>query len=90
MRVWRFLQGDAKFDIDAPAAYEDLLNDETQQFLSLLEVEVVDGGANHRREPGDPFAQCVLLSKFLALGGQGAALVLDAPCTILELLASAQ
>ena len=67
-----------------------MLDDETQQLLSLLEVEMFDGGTNHRGEPGDPIAQCVLLSRFLALGDQGVSLVLYAPCTILELLASAK
>lgn len=77
--IWRgrrLVQGDAKLGLVSPTAYEDVFDYQPQWLLSLLEVEVVNGGADPLGEFGDSLTQGVLLRQLRSLGDQRVALVL--------------
>ncbi|MCE2523384.1 MAG: hypothetical protein J4F49_09225 [Rhodobacteraceae bacterium] len=64
-----------KTDVDAPALDADLVDDQSQQSLSLVKIELVNVGSHRCREADDPLAHGVLVCKFLALGDQGITLL---------------
>jgi hypothetical protein len=58
-------------DLDAPAADGDLLDDEAKEALTVLEVELVEGGRDALGEAGEPLAQAVVAGELGPLFAQG-------------------
>ena len=70
-------------DLDAPAADGDLLDDEAEEALTVLEVELVEGGRDALGEAGEPLAQAVVAGELGPLLAQGL-LLGDQPCAPLR------
>jgi len=54
--VMRAVEGDAKVDLDLPAAHSDVIDDESHELLAVIEVEFVDSGGDTTSEVVDALA----------------------------------
>src|SRR4051794_35388322 len=66
-----FVECDAELDLDVPPGDADFLDEQAEQGLLLLEVEVVDAGADAFGEAVDASAHLVVAGQLLPLVGQG-------------------
>ncbi len=69
------VEGDAESDLDVPAGDADFVDDESEQLLSLLEIEPIEGGGGGGGEAGDSLAEPVACGEFGAFVGEGLALL---------------
>ncbi|MEE9279756.1 MAG: hypothetical protein V3V67_06240 [Myxococcota bacterium] len=83
------VQRDPQTDLDLPALYSNLLNNEAEQLLALLEVQGVDRGLDLVCERTDPLTDPVLLGELLPLRDEGFALLPKGTAASLHLFRSA-
>jgi|GEM_PF-47096 len=91
--VWRLrgtVQRYSESDFDRPTRDANVINDEAQEFLTLVEIQPVDGGPNLAGERIDPVSQPVLLSQLLALLDQRLPLRFDSAAAQFQFLTAAQ
>jgi len=83
------VERDAESDLDVPAGDADFFDDEPNEFLALLEVESVEGGAGGGGESADSSVESVAGGQVGALAGEGVALGVEGGAPVVELSGAA-
>jgi hypothetical protein len=67
---WGFVEGDAHVDVDLPAVDVDFFDEDAHERLTLVEVELVDGGADSGGEVVGAVSEAVGVSELATLGDE--------------------